>query len=802
MKQYVRGRRAQPFLCASKTVMKGLMHRPLAWACGSFVILIYLSFYLPSFVKIIFAVLAVAAMVGFAAAARKYSRLKQYSSLVLCVASAALLAFAICYYTQDIKIAGICKYAGREATLEATVTEILYNKDYGAAYKIRVNRIDGRKTKFSCLLETDFPFDTDAYETIEVRAKLDYLSEEYDASYRLWYFSREIYLGAAALSDSESRMIGASHQELGYLFDRVRSACSVTFLQYLDKDTAAMSKALLLGDRGELSAVVKRDFRRLGVSHMLAVSGMHLSILIGGLEYFLRLLTLHRKLRNAVLMVSILVFIGITGAPPSILRSGIMWLIYYGAYYAGGRQDSVTSLFFSVAAICFVSPSAVFDVGLQLSFLSSLGIVLLGGATRDRLLSKLPGRGLPFKILKAALNNCICTVSAVIFTLPVLLFTFHEFSLISLLSNLMLNVPVTVLMYAAPLLILTSTFPVLPYGFAAVISLCTEAVYAISAVLSSVPNALVSTNYSFAFPVFLAFLVLSAAFMIRKKNILTLYAGFLCGVLLFAGCLFVYQQTQRNIAAVTYENVKKNDLISVECNQKALLCDFTDGSYKAVSAGLDNILSGSCVEIESWVITHVHTRHIATFQRVAQETVLQNLYMPLPANEKDEGICSTIAEKAHEYGITVYYIDNTLTEVSLSFETLNITLFPQTKLARSTHPVLAMSIANEGSDTQILYAGASSCETDGTYAQLLRDFSSASDIMLFGSHGPIIKQMFGMDLIPETSGKGNLPEKAWQHVIYANKDVFGMAEPAFVQILEEAEISQTSDSFYRILVYP
>lgn len=712
------------------------------------------------------------------------------------------MAFVICYYTQDIKIAGICQYAGREASLEATVTEILYNKDYGAAYKIRVNRIDDQKTDFSCLLETDFPFDADAYETIVVRAKIDYLSEEYDASYRLWYFSRGIYLGAAALSDSECQVIGTSHQELGYLFDRMRSACSVTFLQYLDKDTAAMAKALLLGDRGDLSAEVKRDFRRLGVSHMLAVSGMHLSILIGGLEYFLRLLTFHRKLRNAVLMVSILAFIGITGAPPSILRSGIMWLIYYGAYYAGGRQDSVTSLFFSAAAICFVSPAAVFDVGLQLSFLSSVGIILLGGATRDRLLSKLPGGVLPLKILKAALNNCICTVSAVIFTLPVLLFTFHEFSLISLLSNLLLNVPVTVLMYAAPLLILTSTVPVLPNGFAAVISLCAEAVYAISSALSSLPNALVSTNYSFTFPVFLAFLVLTAAFMIRKKNILTLYAGFLCGAVLFAGCLFAYRETQRDIAAVTYENVKKNDLISIECNEKALLCDFTDGSYKAISAGLDNILSGSCVEIDSWVITHVHIRHIATFQRVAQETVLRNLYMPLPANEKDEGICSTIAEKAHEYGITVYYIDNALTEVSFSFETLKITLLPQTKLARSTHPVLALSIANESSDTRILYAGASSCETEGTYGQLLKDFSSASDIMIFGSHGPIIKQMFGMTLTSVATGKENLPEKAWQHVIYANKDVFEMADPAFVQMLEEAEIPQTSDSFYRILVYP
>lgn len=769
-----------------------MIRRPLAWACGFFVGLIYLSFYLPPILKFIFAILSAVAMVCFAFMSKRATWLRRYNRFVYSVASAALLAFVVCYYTQDVRIADICKNAGCEMNLEATVTDILYNREYGAAYKIRVERVDDKKTNFSCLLETEFPFDVDAYEKIEVYAELGYLSEDYDPSYRMWYFSRGVYLEAVAVSEERCRVLGTSHKELGYLFHRASSACSVTLLQYLDRDAAAMTKALLLGDKGELSAAVKRDFRRLGVSHMLAVSGMHLSILIGGLEYLLKLFTVHRKLRNAVLIVCILLFVGITGAAPSILRAGIMWLIYYGAFYAGGRQDSITSLYFSVALICFVSPTAVFDVGLQLSFLSSLGIILLGSAARERMLAGLTNRSVPFKLLKAALNNVINTISAVIFTMPVMLFTFHEFSLISPLSNLLLNIPVTLLMYAAPLLIFTSMLPILPYGIAAVINLSAEALYAISSALSSCPNALISTNYPFTVPVFLMFLALSAVLAFRKRNILTVYIGFLVGAVLFAGCLFVYVQTQRGLASITYENIKKNDLISIECNQKALLIDLSDGSYKAVSAGVDRILSGNYVELEAWVITHVHTRHVAAFQRVAEETVLRKLYMPLPMQEKEKGICDAIAEKAQSYGVAVYYFDNTAEELPLTFETLTLTLFPQIKLSRSTHPVLSLAIASESSGTQILYAGASSCEVGGSYESRLETFASGTDVMLFGCHGPVIKEMFGE----------NLPTEAWQHVIYANESVREWAAPAFSYELESAQITQTADGFYRILLYP
>lgn len=56
--------------------------------------------------------------------------------------------------------------------LEATVTDILYDREYGAAYKIRLERVDDKKTNFSCLLETEFPFDVDAYEKIEFMQSL------------------------------------------------------------------------------------------------------------------------------------------------------------------------------------------------------------------------------------------------------------------------------------------------------------------------------------------------------------------------------------------------------------------------------------------------------------------------------------------------------------------------------------------------------------------------------------------------------------------------------------------------------
>lgn len=88
-----------------------MIRRPLAWACGFFVGLIYLSFYLPPILKFIFAILSAVAMVCFAFMSKRATWLRRYNRFVYSVASAALLAFVVCYYTQDVRIADICKNA-------------------------------------------------------------------------------------------------------------------------------------------------------------------------------------------------------------------------------------------------------------------------------------------------------------------------------------------------------------------------------------------------------------------------------------------------------------------------------------------------------------------------------------------------------------------------------------------------------------------------------------------------------------------------------------------------------------------
>ena len=138
-----------------------------------------------------------------------------------------------------------------------------------------------------------------------------------------------------------------------------------------------MLKALLIGDKDDLDAGLKRDFRRLGISHILAISGTHFSVLLGMAAMLLRLLRLNKKQIYVLLLPLALLYMGISGFSPSVCRAGIMAMLSYLAFLLGRTRDACTALFVAVCALIACHPYAVLDVGLWLSFAATFSILIL-----------------------------------------------------------------------------------------------------------------------------------------------------------------------------------------------------------------------------------------------------------------------------------------------------------------------------------------------------------------------------------------------------------------------------------------
>ncbi|MBQ3133940.1 MAG: ComEC/Rec2 family competence protein [Clostridia bacterium] len=218
----------------------------------------------------------------------------------------------------------------------------------------------------------------------------------------------------------------------------VRSA-ALDRLTVLSGDAYGVTAGICLGEDSTLSDAVAMSFRRSGVSHLLVVSGLHVSLVAMGLFGILRR---WMSSRTAVLIVLPILasFVCLMGLTASVVRAGVMVTILLAGHLFTRQADSLNSLGLAFAVLVLVDPFCVYDIGLQLSFGATLGIVLLYKPLFEgfsRLLRIRPfqtgWRALPEKTVSAL----AVTLAATLPILPLTAVSFGEISLVSPLTNLL-----------------------------------------------------------------------------------------------------------------------------------------------------------------------------------------------------------------------------------------------------------------------------------------------------------------------------------------------------------------------------
>ena len=219
-----------------------------------------------------------------------------------------------------------------------------------------------------------------------------------------------------------------------------------------------MCISILLGDKSVLSAEVKRDFRRVGVSHILAVSGLHLSVLNWGLLFVMKKGGVPFRARYLIMRLLILVYMGVTGFTPSVTRAGVMWMLICLAELLHRDTDPLISLFAAAALLCFVNPHAVFDIGFLLSLSATFGLIVLMQPLNVWLKGHAIFRKRCMHPIRAAITVLATTFAASAFTAPITLLVFGEISTLAPIANFLLHIPVAVLLYCTPIFLLLSLY--------------------------------------------------------------------------------------------------------------------------------------------------------------------------------------------------------------------------------------------------------------------------------------------------------------------------------------------------------
>ena len=214
-------------------------------------------------------------------------------------------------------------------------------------------------------------------------------------------------------------------------------------LQRLDalfpRDTAFFAKALLLGDRSDVDYETNTAFKLSGISHIIAVSGLHVSILFS----VVFLLTGKRRILTALFGIPVLVlFAAVTGFSPSVTRACVMQLLMILATLVDQEYDPPTALSAAVLLMLLVNPLVITAASFQLSVGCMAGIFLFSEKIQ-RWLCGLPfwsgwkGRGLRIRIRNWLTSGAAVTLSAMFFTMPLVAYYFGCISLVSVLTNLL-----------------------------------------------------------------------------------------------------------------------------------------------------------------------------------------------------------------------------------------------------------------------------------------------------------------------------------------------------------------------------
>lgn len=287
-------------------------------------------------------------------------------------------------------------------------------------------------------------------------------------------------------------------------FDRavytVRTSAKKT-LSTIGGESYGISAGIALGDTDAVSDPVSAAFRRSGISHLLVVSGLHVSMVALGLFGLLRK-RLYARTAAVITLPVLAAFMCLMGLTPSVIRAGAMVGIVLCSHLFRRQADSLNSMGLAFAVLAIADPFCIYDIGLQLSFGATLGILGLCRPLGNWLMECCHLH--PFKetrwwrkkLLIPLLQSVAVTLSATVATLPLAAVYFGEISLVSPLTNMLTLFPAQAVLVTAWLTILAGWLPVIgtaiAFPFAWATKLLCAYLIGVTDLLGNWPGAVVS----------------------------------------------------------------------------------------------------------------------------------------------------------------------------------------------------------------------------------------------------------------------------------------------------------------------
>ena len=507
-----------------------------------------------------------------------------------------------------------------ELQIEASDYSTFHNQRTGNSGKVR---LDGRIYHVQIYVKDDAP-----------QAPGDVLSGTFRLEYKYeggirpseYYSGNGIFLVASSQTPVEIQQ--AEKTPVRYFGTEIRRYVQGLLHRIFPEDTFGFAQAILLGESGDLNYQDDVALQTSGIRHMIAVSGLHISILFSTVYV---LCGKKRWLTAAIGFPTLLLFASVVGFTPSVVRACVMQGILLLAMLSNREYDGPTALSFAVLVMLIVNPVVIASVSFQLSVGCLIGLYLLSGRIQQYITKKLPAKPgtLRAKLVYWFAGSVSASLSALIITMPLCAWHFRMISLVGVFTNL-LTIWIVPWVFGGGILACLFGMIWTPAGqaLAWVVSWGIRYILLVARLIAAVPAAAISTDNVYLTAWRILCYILIGAFITAKKKRPAQLA--LCiAVSLAASMLCHFVEFRTDHFRVTVLDVGQGQCVILQTQEETYIVDFGGDSGKTAADRACRFLQSLGIySVDGLIITHFDSDHVDGANYLMERLATQKLYVP------------------------------------------------------------------------------------------------------------------------------------------------------------------------------
>ncbi len=674
---------------------------------------------------------------------KRSSAILNLVALLLLVSS--LLSYL--YFDKSFEIAD--KYDGA-VDIEGKIIEFDASSSYTTRLAVETSEINKDKCCRKIILRVSKEDAAYLYLGANIRFSgvLERIESTDDFDSRTYYYSEGI--SASVEEYSSLKLLPSTGPTLAERLAILRENISRQAMLSMGADAGSLFAALFMGERAYLSPRLALDFGRIGISHILALSGMHLAILSLGITKLLSLLGIEKKKRSIILGAFIFFYMALTGFSPSVVRAGVMLIISHTLFLLASARDLLTNLAISVFIICLVTPYAIFDISLWLSALATFGIVSMSDFFADlkakknlavndenndtlfydepkkKKLEREKKEKNPVKMFGSKLSASLCaSFFAISATMALTIDLSGKLSLLGAVSTFIFSFLIEIFIYLG--LLMLGIGMIFPNLGKAVMTPLYFLINESADKFSRFRFALLSADGPVLKIMIGVFTLLFFAFIVFKIKYAKAALCVLAASFIFVNCAAAAVTHTRLGDDVIYSSDERQDVLVLKSDGKAAVLDIAVYNEASAFKTLDLLDQENIFTLDIYAVSHYSFGLDDAVETVLKYVKVYELLIPVPINDDETAIYSAVTRITERYGSKIrLYSQNEDIKLG-SF------IFAERYRVEYGEGVMKCAFEITAENQRIAYLGS------GMMHYLTRELScdiiSRSDTVIFGKHG-------------------------------------------------------------------